>query len=321
MPEKYKDEDWLREQYVDKDKSTNKIAEKTDITHASVSRWLHKFGIRTGERDRYKYICPDCNLPYKNPSTHFTTSHCERPEISRVQKEMLKGLVMGDGSINHRTRNWAIRWVSINEEFMDWFDWRMGDIGIEVRECKESFEEKRESFKKSFDWDEDYINTLNFHKTYRWSSITHPSIKKFFNKWIKNSEKVFPNNFEISPISTCIWYCGDGGLNYNGKYCSSATITTVNESSNIDNIVESFNKEGLYPKIYKDKRNDKRGEHVHTSIVFSGEEMENFFEYIGEAPPGMEYKWETEDRSKYDNLMKNSKTKAERRVKESIFDY
>lgn len=308
MLENYKNEDWLREQYVDKNKSTNEIAKETNVSYASISRWLHKFDIRTGERDRYKYICPECNVPYKNPSMHFTQSECKRPGLSDIQIEMLKGLAMGDGSIDFRPKNWAIRWGSINKEFMEWFNWRMEDIGVEVRDTEKNIEEAKGGF-DSF-YSEEYINKMNYHKFYVWSTITHPKINKIFENWVVDGVKRFPEKMKLNPINLCIWYCGDGGLNWSNDKCHSTSITTINESERIDNIVSSFKEIGLNPKIYqKDRKGSFDNPHTYTSINFNGEELERFLEYIGPAPPGMEYKWEIEDRENYNKLLKSSKTK------------
>lgn len=320
--EKYKQEDWLREQYIEKNRSINKMGQEVGVSAAEISRQLHINGIRTGKRDEYKYICPDCNVPQKNPSQHLTKSDCKRPEISEIQQEMLKGLVMGDGSINHHSKNWTIQWGSINKEFMDWFNWRMEDIGIEVREVKRSLEEIRNSWGESYDFSEEEIKDMNFHKIFRWGTISHPEINTMFSEWLKNGKKKFPEGIEISPINLCIWYCGDGGLNWSGDRCSSARITTVNESENIYSIVSSLERVGLNPNIYQDEREGSfNNPHTHTSISFSGDGMEEFFDYIGSPPPGMEYKWETESRQKYNELLKNSKTEIEPVIKDSLFNY
>lgn len=44
-PEKYRDEDWLREQYQDKQLSTRDIAEKCDCANSTIIRWLDRHGI------------------------------------------------------------------------------------------------------------------------------------------------------------------------------------------------------------------------------------------------------------------------------------
>lgn len=309
--EKYKEEDWLREQYIENGRSANDIAKDFDITHAAISCQLHKNGIRTGRRDEYKYICPDCNVPQKNPSQHLTKSDCQRPEISDVQEEMLKGLVMGDGSIIHHSKNWSISWGSINKEFMEWFDWRMGDLGIEVYKSRSDLEERRKQFTKNSSHTREEVMDFDFHEVYQWKTVTHPEINNIFNEWVSEEQKKFPEDIDLTPISLCIWYCGDGGLVWDGNGNSSyVKISTVNESENIQNIIKSFNNKGLYPEVHQQEMEGFfDNPHTYTSIAFFKRERDKFFDYIGQPPPGFEYKWELEDRQKYERLMENSKTK------------
>lgn len=314
--ESYKEREWLYREYVEKGRSTNDIAEDFDISHAEICRYLHRNDIRTGERDRYKYICPDCNLPFKMPSQHFERSDCDRPEINEIQRELLKGLAMGDGCINIHSKNWSLVWGSINKEFMEWFNWRVGDIGVEVREVEEYLEDKRKRLPSG--WNSE---NMNLHKIYRWSTITHPEMNNIFSRWITDREKKFPKNLDLNPIKTCIWYCGDGGLNWSNKCSASASIATVNESDNINNIHGAFKRIGFHPSIDQRVGNNSGGEHIYSNIRFSVDETKRLLGYMGGPPPGMEYKWEIDSFDKYKKLMKNSKTPMEKKNKESIFDY
>lgn len=49
---KYKDESWLREQYVDEWRSTRDIAAECDCSKNTIGNWLDKFGIETGGKER-----------------------------------------------------------------------------------------------------------------------------------------------------------------------------------------------------------------------------------------------------------------------------
>ncbi|HEC37826.1 hypothetical protein LCGC14_0223430 [marine sediment metagenome] len=46
-PKKYHDEAWLKGQYIDKEKSSNKIAEECGAQASTIKYWLKKFNIRT----------------------------------------------------------------------------------------------------------------------------------------------------------------------------------------------------------------------------------------------------------------------------------
>jgi transposase len=44
---RYRQEDWLREQYVDKGLSLREIADKCSVSSGTITRWVQKFGIET----------------------------------------------------------------------------------------------------------------------------------------------------------------------------------------------------------------------------------------------------------------------------------
>lgn len=46
MSERYKDEHWLREQYHEKGKSLEEIAEQTPYTRQTILRWMEKHNIQ-----------------------------------------------------------------------------------------------------------------------------------------------------------------------------------------------------------------------------------------------------------------------------------
>lgn len=45
----YRSESWLREQYLQNDKSTYEIADKLEVSRSTISRWLDKHGIEKGQ--------------------------------------------------------------------------------------------------------------------------------------------------------------------------------------------------------------------------------------------------------------------------------
>ena len=42
----YRDEKWLREQFVEKGRSTTEIADECDVTRSTIGNWINKFGLR-----------------------------------------------------------------------------------------------------------------------------------------------------------------------------------------------------------------------------------------------------------------------------------
>ena len=86
---KYKDESWLRQEYVTKGRNGTDIADQCDVTHATIYYYIDKFGIekrsrgfRKGEgHPNYKdakeeYECPVCGDNFeKRPSDVKNVTH------------------------------------------------------------------------------------------------------------------------------------------------------------------------------------------------------------------------------------------------------
>lgn len=191
---------------------------------------------------------------------------------------------------------------------MEWYDWRIGDIGIDVYLSKS----KKQKSKNS---------EYNYRDLYRWKTITHPELNSIFEPWISNDKKKFPENTNLSPISANIWFCGDGGLQWNDNRFSCLSFITVNESGRKDFFRRIFRENGFDPHFYEQKRENsfgKENEHVYTRISFSKEQSKELLQWMGGPPPGMEYKWETESYGRYKTL-KNRVYDEDDEV--SIFDF
>lgn len=104
----YKDEEWLRREYVDKRRNGTGIAEECDVTHGTIYYYLDKFGIdkrsrgfKSGEEHlNYKgakeeYECPICGEVFeKRPSDVGDVEHgpfCSRDCLGEHQREAMKG--------------------------------------------------------------------------------------------------------------------------------------------------------------------------------------------------------------------------------------
>jgi hypothetical protein len=55
MGKKYRDESWLRKQYVEKDKTMEEIAKECMCTQATISNWCEKFNIETKDMNDPTY--------------------------------------------------------------------------------------------------------------------------------------------------------------------------------------------------------------------------------------------------------------------------
>jgi hypothetical protein len=85
-----------------------------------------------------------------------------------------------------------------------------------------------------------------------------------------------------------IWYCGDGGLQWCGEDRAYAQIRPMSFNGNsVKNILDKFDLE------YSIQESG--------TVCFYGDTAK-FLDRIGPAPRGMEYKWETDKRDRYNRL-------------------
>jgi hypothetical protein len=121
-----------------------------------------------------------------------------------------------------------------------------------------------------------------------------PQFQQYLS-WYENSErKRFPDNIVLSPIEAKVWFACDGSLNWDRRYPNSrphATIGVRSEMDDIDKVLRMFSDStfGQEPRVDEN------------TIRFSVDETEDFLEWMGESPPGFEYKWTMESLDAYED--------------------
>lgn len=222
--------------------------------------------------------CDNCGNEYSCITSHWSQSSCEYTSLNDYEIEIIEGLLLSDGSIvdvsntNHKNSNFTVQMTT--PRFLTWLS-DQSEIFCEV-------------LSKDRHKDKD-----NWNPTYAVNSLSLPDISNLRNKWYPNGEKVYPNNFNLTKLNVKLWYCGDGGLNWEGKRGAYADIKCSNESDNPDKLLRMFENLGFSPTFRQER------------ICFNSETTD-FLNWIGKPLPGFEYKWETVDRDSYDELMKLS---------------
>lgn len=81
-PERLASESWLREQYVDKQRTCADISEQVGCTDTTVSRWLRRHGIPTRERHRPQkrvtLTCENCGEEFEAIESQSGKKYCDR---------------------------------------------------------------------------------------------------------------------------------------------------------------------------------------------------------------------------------------------------
>lgn len=204
-------------------------------------------------------------------------------------REVIKGCLLGDGSLDLGSTNACLRMSMANEAFLNW----LGQTYLEpivadishTRTPEKGAKKARKSGFRPNAKAENYSHIYQI-RTYRLSSLTDMR-----NKWYPNGKKRFPDDLELTPLSAKIWYCGDGGINISKCTCG---ITSKNEKERGSYLEQLFQEKGFNVR-YNNKE-----------TIRLGKESSSFLEWTGQAPKGFEYKWELQDRDTYQKLKRRA---------------
>lgn len=206
-------------------------------------------------------ICPSCGSDYKGIlglSTHIGKSDCELPDLTRPEKNIAIGVLMGDGTINRG----SLQMQNTNKRYVMWLKSQFETVNVNV------------SYADSRGENLSPIWTLN--------TSAHEYFKGM-ESWYNSGQKRYPDDLSLTPIILNNWYSCDGGIVNNGY---SARIYCKNEIDRVDFLYRIFDDIDIYPTIYT---SDSRCE-----IDFRSDEKSKLFDYMGSPLPGMSYKWEVD---------------------------
>lgn len=127
-------------------------------------------------------------------------------KLSKLQKKVLIGKVLGDGSLvaTFTGRNYKLQ-VEHKKAHKDYVIWTAG------------------IFKE---WLLSKPKILEKHNSWRFRTISHPELTEFQKIFYRNRRKIIPsniNNLLDEPISLAVWFMDDGGLDTKK---SAVTIST-----------------------------------------------------------------------------------------------
>lgn len=198
--------------------------------------------------------CPDCGKSsLTNVGMHIAQTNCEYPKLSTEHKNILKGVLMGDGHI----RNDGMFEVAVTEkQYLNYLEnllpeWFITDSGVSMVISETS--------------DDGHI--------WRLRSVCCDEMKEMRKNWYSGPEKVFPlNELELNERILTHWYVCDGGLDGRGR----PSIYSSNESTS--ELAEWFSNSGY--DVCFDNR----------SVRFNKDGAERLMSEI-EPVPGYEYKF------------------------------
>lgn len=216
--------------------------------------------------------CPSCNNNYNQLGQHWSKDNECRPNILKENKEILTGILMGDGSVVGKdSGNPSIKIQMNNKEYLEYLSESCG-----------------------------WLFTQNIsdsqQKTFTIRTVSHPEISEFAD-WYSSGEKVFPNDIDLSPTVLKHWFVCDGSKNFSSGESANPRIILYmsNEHKNTDKIDSYFGYVGL-PKpsnyvIRERERYYNNETHIACSAQFTVEQSRELWSYMGEPLPGFERKW------------------------------
>lgn len=178
----------------------------------------------------------------------------------------------------------------INRRFLRWYDDRMGYLTTGVRLVHTADELAESNRESGFSPDAD---SEDYHDMYTVRTRAHPYFNEL-REWYRSGEKRFPDDLTLTPRRAKFWYASDGYLDIGRWGRPRAEIKARNESDRTEFLLELFREQGFDP-LYT--RNE---------IRFTCDDTEELIEWMGESPPGFEYKWELDSRERYRKLKRRA---------------
>lgn len=219
--------------------------------------------------------CPNCHKEFINMGRHWGSTNCKYPELSDYQKDLLRGILMSDASIQFGTNN-NLKIKMTCEEFLEWFADELSEIcPNRYPTLQQTSEEAKENSQKFFG---DAVREDSaYNEKYQILTRSHPFMNEF-DDWYKTEEKRYPlDDLNLTPTVAKMWYCGDGTLDKTKRRVS---IACTNEKDRIDDVADLIRKQGFDVNTTSDER-----------IRVPNRDTPEFLDWMGEAPPDFEYKW------------------------------
>jgi hypothetical protein len=228
-------------------------------------------------------ICRSCGEEKERLGQHFAMSDCGYPDIDR---EIVDGLLLGDGDIPHKNKNAYLRVRNTNKEWLNQLSSTIPEsYGPALSRTAEEVAKMNEDsgFSKN-------VELSRYNDVYRWQTASNEKLNKHRERWWKTGEKRVPDDLELTPIVVRHWMAGDGNLNWSGDCFASVRFGRMDERDD-EKLISLFEDVG----IESVKRN---GNHI---SVYS-QDARDLLDWSTPEPDGMEYKWSYESKEEYKKL-------------------
>lgn len=221
--------------------------------------------------------CPTCGDSFKALGTHWRYKPEHRPEFTDKQREIIIGLLMGDGTITSRHTP-RLKAQMTNLEYLEYLQDEFGVLSIDISVARTA----EEGAAHSRNYENPNADPSDYNDIYDWGTRAHPSLSEYAD-WYIAGQKIWPENIELTPTVLKHWYCGDGHMNTQ-RASPRLSIGIFNESDNASKLSSLFTEVDLPSPRY----NIYDG---NAMIRFTVDESREIWNYMGDPLPGFEYKW------------------------------
>lgn len=208
--------------------------------------------------------CPTCGDDYDSIGMHFAKSDCPYPEFTERQREIIDGMMLGDGFINCRSTGCtnANPFFAVAMTNYDFLEWLAGE----------------------FDPFHSGVNTTTGSKKskktyYEFRTMRNPNLEDYASWYDSGSLQL--NEIDLTPLAMKMWYVSDGTKvtdrtsNVRPRVCFATKYVTGSE----DYFEALFDDWPVEPTV------------MNSELRFGVDDSERLWDIMGESPPGFEYKW------------------------------
>lgn len=221
-------------------------------------------------------VCNGCGKKFKEIGSHWRNSTCHMPEYTDKLHEITTGLVMSDACVRDRDSNPRVIVATNKKKYLQYLSEKFGQLCTNVR-LKETGEKLAENARKS-GFNEN-ASGENYNDVYSLNIRNNPELNKYA-RWYDSGEKVWPEDITLTPTVLKHWFVGDGSKIQGKRGRPHISIQVTNEYENKEKITNYFKQLDIHPSNY-----------CQGAVLFSCDQSEELWDYMGEAPPGHNYKW------------------------------
>lgn len=229
--------------------------------------------------------CQGCGRKFKQPGNHWRAegNDCSYPSISGRTLELVEGLLMGDGTISPRNRDWnpPFELQMSNLEFLEYLQAEgLSHLATSLTQQRDEDDSRKVLEESGMIDDADGSGVSSY---YCLRLVSHPRFSEMRDRWYPSGDKQFPEDLSLTPLKAKMWYVCDGTVQYekyNGTvYRPRISFSCVNEEKRPEYLRGLFQSIGIEATVSG------------KTVSLPYDETDSFYEYIGEPVPGFEHKW------------------------------